>query len=119
MSVSSIGSVWVRQDNGGQSTSVAITFPSTGLIVQYSRPAAGSQAAAASYQSQASAFPNSMSVTDVDGVPALATKEDSDEIGTNFGAVDFVAGDTEIGVLGHYDLATLRTLAASVLAAAD
>jgi hypothetical protein len=55
----------------------------------------------------------------LDGVPALATKEDSDQTGQNFGAIEFVVNGTRIAVLGHYDQAALETFATPLLAAAS
>ena len=46
------------------------------------------------YAAEAAQFPDSMSVTDVNGVPALATRQDSDQYGTDFGAIEFVVGGT-------------------------
>ncbi|HEX4325044.1 MAG TPA: hypothetical protein VHZ77_10490 [Gaiellaceae bacterium] len=119
MSTSDVGSVWVRQDGGGQSTSVAVTLPAAGLILQFVRPAPYPQPPAQMYQTEASQEPDSMSVIDLNGVPALATKQDSDQTGQNFGAIEFVVNGTRIAVLGHYDLATLRAFATPVLAAAS
>jgi hypothetical protein len=119
MSASDVGSVWVRQDGGGQSTSVAVTLPSAGLILQFVRPVPYPQPPAQMYQTEASQEPDSMSAIDLNGVPALATKQDSDQTGQNFGAIEFVVNGTRIAVLGHYDLATLRTFAMPLLAASS
>lgn len=118
VSASSVGSVWVQQDDGGADTNVAVTFPSAGLIVQYERPVPYPQAPAAMYQAEAKQFPNLMSVTDLNGVPALVTTQNSDQTGANFGAIEFVVSGTRVAVLGRYDTATLRTFAAPLLAAA-
>lgn len=118
MSSSNVGAVWVRQDGGGQSTSVAVTLPSAGLILQFNRPVSYPQPPAEMYQTEASQEPNMESAIDLNGVPALATKQDSDQTGQNFGAIEFVVNGTRIAVLGHYDLATLETFATPLLAAA-
>ena len=116
VSPSDLGSVWVQQDGGaGGDTNVAVTFPSAGLIVQYERPVPYPEPPAAMYAAEAAQFPDSMSVTDVNGVPALATRQDSDQYGTNFGAIEFVVGGTRIAVLGHDDEATLKSVALSII----
>ena len=119
LSASDVGSVWVRQDGAGQSTSVAVTLPTAGLFLQFIRPVPYPEPPAEMYQTEASQEPDSMSAIDLNGVPALATKQDSDQTGQNFGAIEFVVNDTRIAVLGHYDVATLRTFAIPLLAAAS
>ena len=116
LSASNVGSVWVRQD-GRHSTSVAVTFPSLGVILQFARPVGYPQPPAQMYQTEASQRPNAMSVIDLNGVPALYTAEDSDQCQQNFGAIEFVSNGTQMAVLGHYDLATLRAYAAALLSA--
>lgn len=119
ISTSALGGVWIQLLAGGQDVTAAVTFPSAGLIVQYQRPAPYSSSAALQlYQAMANEEPNSISVTDVNGVPALAIKQNSDTTGANLGSVDFVSGDTRIAVIGHYDESSLRSFAASVLAVA-
>jgi len=119
MATSDVGAVWVRQDGGGQSTSVAVTLPSAGLILQFDRPVSYPQPPAQMYQTEATQHPSIFSVIDLDGVPALATRQNADQFGQNFGAIEFVVGGTRIAVLGHYDEATLRTFASSLLGAAS
>ena len=119
MSASDVGSVWVRQDGGGQSTSVAVTLPRAGLILQFDRPVTYPEPPAEMYQTEASQNPDLMSTIDLSGVPALATTQDSDQTGQNFGAIEFVVNGTRIAVLGHYDLTTLRAFATPLLIAAS
>jgi hypothetical protein len=119
MSASAVGSVWVRQDGGGQGTSVAVTLPAVGLILQFIRPVPYPESPAEMYQTEANQQPNSETVIDLGGVPALATRQDSDQTGQNFGSVEFVVKGTRIAVLGHYDVATLRAYATTLLAAAS
>ncbi len=67
------------------------------------------------YQTEASQSPDSMSAIDLNGVPALATQQNSDQLGTNFGSVEFVKGGTRIAVLGHYDEGILESIAQSIV----
>ena len=122
LSASNVGAVWVRQDGGGardegHSTSVAVTFPSLGVILQFDRPVGYPQPPAQMYQTEASQTPNAKQAIDLNGVPALYTVQDSDQFRQNFGAIEFVSNGTRIAVLGHYDLATLRAYAKSLLSA--
>jgi hypothetical protein len=119
MPSSNVGSVWTEQLTGEQDTAVAVTYPSSGLIVQYQRPAPYSASAAPQlYQAMANEEPNSISVTSVNGIPAMAIKQNSDTTGTNLGSIEFVSGGTRIAVIGHYPQASLQAFGASVLAAA-
>jgi hypothetical protein len=111
---SNIGSVWARTVPGHE-YDIAITFPSAGVIVQYDRPVPYPEPTAQMYKTEASQSPDSMSVTDLSGVPALATRQNSDQPGTNFGSIEFVTGGTRVAVLGHYDEATLKSIAQSIV----
>jgi hypothetical protein len=71
------------------------------------------------YQAEASQEPSVESAITLNGVPALATKQDSDQTGQNFGAIEFVVNGTRIAVLGHYDQAALESFAAPLLASAS
>ena len=110
--------MWTRTAPGDE-RDVAVTFPRVGLIIQYERPVPYPKPPATTYQAEADQFPNLMSVTSLNGVPALATKQDADQLGTNFGAIEFVSGGTRIAVLGHYDLATLENVARSIVNQSD
>jgi hypothetical protein len=108
------GSVWARTVPGHE-YDLAITFPSAGIIVQYDRPVPYPEPPAQMYQTEANQNPDSMSATDLGGVPALVTQQNSDQPGTNFGSIEFVIGGTRIAVLGHYDQATLKSVAQSIV----
>jgi len=118
---SDAGSAWAASlrdpDTGQTDTTVAVTFPSQSLIVDYSRPVPYPDALA-NYQGYARAHPDAADVIDLNSVPALAIKQNSDDLGSNFGSIEFVAAGTQIVVLGHYDGSTLRAVAASVLSRA-
>jgi hypothetical protein len=111
---SNLGSVWERTVPGHE-YDLAITFPSAGIIVQYDRPVPYPEPPAEMYQTEARQQPDSMSAIDLNGVPALATQQNSDQLGTNFGSIEFVKGGTRIAVLGHYDEATLESIAQSIV----
>lgn len=108
------GSVWERTVPGHE-YDVAVTFPPAGIIVQYDRPVPYPEPPAQMYQTEASQSPDSMSAIDLNGVPALATQQNSDQLGTNFGSVEFVKGGTRIAVLGHYDEGILESIAQSIV----
>ena len=118
MAASDVGAVWVRQD-GGLGTGVAITLPRAGLILQLGRPYGYNQPPAQMYRTFAAQEPDLYSVIDLDGVPAMAVRQNADQTCQNFGAIEFAVRGTRIAVLGHYDEATLRTYASSLLAAAS
>lgn len=110
--------VWVSgfRDDQGTATSggtLAVTFPSQGVIVEYTRPVPYHDPLTA-YQGLAAELPAAQVVT-LDGVPALAIKQNSDDTGANFGSVDVVVGASQVRVFGHYDDATLDSLARSIL----
>jgi hypothetical protein len=109
------GPVWTA-NYGGNDAVVAVTFPQTGLIIEYARPV---QTPSSLYQTLAQEHPSSMSAIDLSGQPALAVAQNSDQTGTSFGSVEFVAGGTQITVLGHYNQATLKSVAQSILARAN
>jgi hypothetical protein len=114
---SNIGSVWAKTVPGHE-YDLAIVFPSAGIIVQYDRPVPYPEPPAQMYQTEASQNPDSMSTTDLSGVPALVTQPNSDQSGTNFGSIEFVVGGTRIAVLGHSDPATLKSVAQTIVSQA-
>jgi hypothetical protein len=123
LSASNVGAVWVRQDGGGpadegHSTSVVVTFPSLGVILQLSRPVGYPEPPAQMYRTEASQRPDVMTAIDLNGVPALYTAQKSDQLKQNFGAIQFVSHGTYMAVLGYYDLDTLRGYATAVQSAA-
>jgi hypothetical protein len=125
---SDAGSVWMDNlhDKEGNPvvTNVAVTFPSQGVIVGYTRPAP-SDGSAAHFQAMANSMPSPSGgsegsvITLNGGVPALAVQENSDDTGHNFGSVIFNMADSEVRVMGHYDAATLESLAVSILSQSD
>jgi hypothetical protein len=123
MGPSDAGPVWVASltDQAGvTTTTVAVTFPTQGMIMVYTRPAP-SDGSAAHFQAMARSMPSPSGASEGQvislggGVPALAVKENSDDTGANFGAVIFNVGDTEIRVMGHNEQATLEGIAQSIL----
>jgi len=112
-SPSEIGAVWTQRT--GPVVDVAVTFPRSGLIVNYERPIRYPQPVPQMYETEAKQSPDSMSVIDLDGVPALATLQNSDQLHQNFGAIEFVENGTVVSVLGHYETATLQAVAQSIV----
>lgn len=110
-SSANLGTLWTA-NYGGDNTVVAVTFPQAGLIVEYERPA---QTPPAIYPTLAQEHPNFMSVTDLNGVPALEVAQNSNQSAADLSSVEFVAGGTQITVLGHDDEATLKSVAQSIL----
>jgi hypothetical protein len=111
---SNLGSVWTRTAPGGEKD-VAVTYPEAGIIIQYDRPVPYPEPPAAMYQTEATQHPNSKDVVHLNAVSALATQQDSDQLGTGFGSVEFVMGGTRIAVLGHSDESTLENIAQSIV----
>jgi hypothetical protein len=118
------GAVWMDSlhDKEGHPvvTNVAVTFPSQGVIVGYTRPAP-SDGSAAHFQAMAQSMPSrnggseGQVITLDGGVPALAVQQNSDDTGHNFGSVSFNMAGSEVSVIGHNDEATLESLARSIL----
>lgn len=119
------GTVWVASlgdaQTGPSETTVAVTFPTQGLIFEYTRPAP-SDGSAAHFQAmaQGAVSPTGAQIAQVitlsGGVPALAVQQNSDATGANFGEVIFNTGGTEVRVMGHSPEETLQSLAESILA---
>lgn len=110
---SDAGAVWL-QDLRPHWADVAVTFSSAGLIVYYLRPSQYPEAPLALYRDEAKSQPGT-SVIDLNGIPGLATAQNSDQTGQNFGAVEFVVDGTQVDVVGHYDEATLQAVAQSIV----
>lgn len=109
------GSVWMASlqgPSGERSVSVAVTFPSQGLIIRYSRPPIPDPQS--NFENFVQDSPGSQVVSLNGGVPALAIAQLPD--GSNWGSIEFVAGGTNIVVMGHDDEATLQSVAQSILA---
>lgn len=110
---SDVGAIWTQSE--GPVTDVAVTFPGPAVIVGYSRPVEYPEVPAAMYATEAKQSPHSMSTISLDGVPALATAQNSDQLHQNFGSIEFVIDGTQVMVLGHYDEATLQSVAQSIV----
>ena len=121
---SDAGPVWMDNlhDKEGNPvvTNVAVTFPTQGVIVGYTRPAP-SDGSAAHFQAMANSMPSpngaseGQVITLSGGVPALAVEENSDDTGHNFGSIIFNMAGSEVRVMGHNNRATLEALALSIL----
>jgi hypothetical protein len=107
------GAVWLDRVPGGW-TIVAVTFPRSRLIVLYERPIPFKQPPEALFAAMAKGK-SGFHLLDLEGVPAIATDQNSDVTGRNFGSVQFVDERVLVSVLGHYDTATLETVAQSIL----
>jgi hypothetical protein len=112
---SNAGPVW--EGSSGTSTTVAVTYPSQGVMIIYIRPAPFSDPVAA-YQGFTQSLPESQ-VVQLNGTPAWLLPQNSDDTGANFGAVLFEVNGTEVRVMGHNDAATLEGIAQSILARAS
>ena len=121
---SDAGQVWMDNlhDKEGNPvvTNVAVTFPTQGVIVGYTRPAP-SDGSAAHFQAMANSMPSPSGasegqvITLSGGVPALAVQQNSDDTRHNFGSIIFNMAGSEVRVMGHNDEATLESLALSIL----
>jgi len=121
---SDAGPVWIDNlhDKEGNPvvTNVAVTFPTQGVIVGYTRPAP-SDGSAAHFQAMAQSMPSPSGasegsvITLSGGVPALAVQQNSDDTGHNFGSIIFNMAGSEVRVMGHNDEATLQAMAPSIL----
>ena len=109
---SDAGSVWATT-TGSKEAAVAVTFPSQGLIVQYLQPAPFSDPQTG-FQQMAQGIAGAEEI-DLNGTPALAIPQNSDNTGQNFGVVAFQADGGEVAVMGHKDSATLERVAQSIL----
>lgn len=117
---SDAGPVWVDGTGPPSPTAVAVTFPAQDVIIEYIRPAP-SDGSAAHFQSMTQSMPSRNGgseghvITLNGGVAALAVQQNSDDTGHNFGEIIFNMAGSEIRVMGHYEEATLETLARSIL----
>jgi hypothetical protein len=110
-----LGPVWMYTNGDEPNVAVALTFPKQGMFIQYLRPRPeGSADLVAVYRDIARENSN-FHLLDLNGVPALAADQNSDDTGHNFGVVAFPINGDEIRVFGHYDQATLRQVAQSIL----
>ena len=107
-----VGPVWAVSGGPTMGTA-AVTYPAQRLIVYYVRPSAQSDPAAG-YRAIAKELSGAQEI-ELDGTPALAIPQNSDDTGANFGVVAFTVDGIEIRVMGHNDEATLETIARSIL----
>jgi len=107
---SNVGAVWLNEFDPTTMT-VAVTFPTSGLVVTYSRPALADPLA--NYQGQVGQTPGSQVIYLKGQVPALAIAPTDG----GWGVVAFVAAGSNIVVKGpNIDVSTLQDVAESILA---
>ena len=105
------GPVWAWS-NGTQGL-VAVTYPAQGVVIRYQRPFVGADPLSTfAYISTES--PSSHLIS-LGGVPALAIPPSPDEFQIHFGRLLFESNGLEIEVWGHYDEATLQSVAQSIV----
>jgi hypothetical protein len=108
---SDAGSVWVESVQS-KTVAAAVSFPSQGVIVMYLRPTFSDPQT--QYREMAQGI-NQAQEINLNGTPALVIAQNSDSTGQNFGVADFQANGSEIAVMGHYDTATIESLALSII----
>lgn len=111
---SDAGPVWMSNIDPQTAVNVAVTFPRQGVFIGYSWPAPYEDSAA-EYRSLVKDNQPNFHLIDLEGLPALAIDQNSDDTGQNFGVVAFTVGSTEIRVFGHNDQTTLASVATSIL----
>ncbi len=111
---SDAGPVWMSNVDPQTAVTVAVTFPRQGMFIDYSWPAPYADPAAG-YRSLVQDNRPNFHLIDLEGLPALAIDQNSDDTGQNFGVVAFTVGSTEIRVFGHNDQTTLASVATSIL----
>ncbi len=108
-----VGAVWSsRAAHSPVGESVAVTFPSQGFDVRYTRPVPY-QDPLANYESYVHSTPSAQ-VVYLDGVPTL-TDTSSRPDGSTWNSVEFVSHGTMIAVIGTADQSTLQNAARSIL----
>lgn len=107
-----VGPVWA-DGTRPTPTAAAVTFPSQGVFIDYI-PKGPIRDPRAHYRGIAEQDPRSFQTISLNGT-ALAVKQNSDQTGHNFGGVIFMLGRLEIRVFGHYDEATLQSVAQSIV----
>jgi len=113
VSSADIGAVWSsRAAHSSIGESVAVTFPSQGFAVRYTRPVPYKDALV-DYESYVRSTPSAQ-VVYLDGVPTLTdTSRRAD--GSSWSFVEFVSHGTMIAVMGTADEPTLQDAAQSIL----
>lgn len=111
-SSSDVGAVWTsRLTHSEAGESIAVTFPSQGFAVRYTRPAYSDPLA--DYESYVQNTPTAQ-VVYLDGVPAL-TDTSTRPDGSTWGFVEFVDHGTVIAVMGTASETILQAAAKSIL----
>lgn len=105
-----VGAVW---ESDGTPTAVALTYPSKGLIIYYTRRAIEAPNPTRWFEREAAQL--QAKVVELNGTTALVIAQNSDQTGANFGVVAFEKDGTEVQVRGHTDEATLQAIAQSIL----
>jgi hypothetical protein len=112
-SLADVGAVWSsRAAHSPEGESVAVTFPSAGYVVRYTRPVPY-QDPLANYQNYVQSTPSAQ-VVYLNGVPTL-TDTSSGPDGSTWTSVEFVSDGTMIVVMGTADQSTLQNAAQAIL----
>jgi hypothetical protein len=110
-----VGSVWLL--SSGVVTVAAVTYPAAGTWVGYEVGANRYyDDVLLLYQAIANEDRASFRVVDIDGIPALAAEQNTDQTGGNPGSIMFDAGGARVTVIGHHTLPELQALAQSIIA---
>jgi hypothetical protein len=108
-----VGAVWSsRAAHSPVGESVAVTFPSQGFAVRYTRPVPYPDPLA-NYESYVQSNPSAQ-VVHLDGVPTL-TDTSSRADGASWSFVEFVSHGTMIAVMGTADQSSLQNAAQAIL----
>jgi hypothetical protein len=109
------GSVWLS--TSGAETVAAVTYPAAGTWVGYQTGVNRYyDDVLLLYQAIANEDRASFRVVDIDGIPALAAEQDTDQTGGNPGSISFDAGGAQVTIIGHQALPKLQALAQSIIA---
>jgi hypothetical protein len=109
---SDTGPVWMFANR--DSVTVAATFPTQGMFIDYSWPSVYPDPAGG-YKALVQGNGPNFHLIELNGVPALAIDQNSDDTGQNFGVVAFTVGSTQVQVFGHNDQTALASVATSIL----
>jgi hypothetical protein len=109
-----VGPVWLST-SGGESVA-AVTYPAAGTWVGY-RTGANRyyDDVLLLYQAIANEDRASFRVVYIDGTPALAAEENTDQTGGNPSSIMFDAGGAQVTIIGHQTLPKLQALAQSII----
>jgi hypothetical protein len=117
---STMGKVFAVQtsgDAGTTDTNVAITYPTSSLVVEYETPVPYPDPAA-NYQAYVDQTPANLtglaSVGQVGPHPALIIQENKDSTGSNPASVEFVTSNLKVTVIGFQPATTLLAIAQSI-----